>query len=179
MDNPGFVVWDRRATNRSVCSSSYLQAVDDDGLPFGGTLNIKTGIRVGNSCIKQLRFSREQAGALGILSTTGELRVCQTRKEFLDPGDQPQKSPLLLEIKQSYDLQYPYDDPLLPRRYEDRIVSFDWMNVGTSDLEARVIVLRANGQFEVLAMPTKTANHLWQLTAWEPPHRRKLSSVVC
>jgi hypothetical protein len=182
LDLPGFVVWDRRATNKAVCSSSYLQAVDDDSLPFGSALNIRSSIRLGksgNASIKQLRFSREQAGALGMLSTAGELRVCQTRKEFYEPEDGSPASPLLLEIAHSYDLQYPYDDELLPKRYEDRIVSFDWMNVCTRDLEARVLVLRANGQFEVLSMPPSTADHLGQVTPWEPPHRGKSSRQVC
>lgn len=166
-------MWDKRATSKAVCSHTYMQAVDEEVLPFGAALNIKSGIRTDTSdaTIKQIRFSREQAGALGILSTTGELRVCQTRKEFYEPEDGSPASPLLLEIKHSYDLQYPYDDPQLPKRYEDRIVSFDWMNVGTKDLEARVLALRANGQFEVLAMPTSTADHLAQLTPWEAPHR--------
>jgi hypothetical protein len=110
---------------------------------------------------------------LGILSTNGELRVCQTRKEFYEPEDALPATPLLLEVAHSNDLQYPYDDELLPKPYEQRIVSFDWINVGTHDLEARVLVLRANGHFEVLSMPPATAHHLAQLTPWEPPHRRK------
>lgn len=176
LDQPGFVVWDRRATSKAVCSSSYLLAIENDGLPFGSSLNIKSAIRLGksgNASIKQLRFSREQPGALGILSTNGELRVCQTRKEFHDPEDGSPASPLLLEIAHSHDLQYPYDDELLPKRYEDRIVSFDWINVGTGDMEPRVLILRANGQFEVLAMPSATAAHLAQVTPWAPPHRSK------
>jgi hypothetical protein len=166
-------VWDRRATSRAVCSSHYLQAVDEDGLPFGSALSIKDGIRTGNATIKQLRFSRERSGALGILSTAGELRVCQTRQEFVEPDGLSQNGPLIREIKYSHDLEYPYNDPNLPKRFEDRIVSFDWMNIGTTELESRILALRANGQFDVLAMPAATAGHISHFTAWRPPYRRK------
>jgi hypothetical protein len=78
-------------------------------------------------------------------------------------------------VKGSYDLEYAFFDPGHKSKYEHRIVSFDWLNLGVSDLQARVVALRANGEFEILQMPTETTSQLSQLIPWKPPHRRKFS----
>lgn len=180
LDQPGFVIWDRRATSRSVCSPLYIDAIDEEGFSWGAALNKKTAIQSEKGVsIKQLRFSRERGGALGVLSTAGELQVYQTRKEFFDPGseDDVEGSPQLLELKKSYVLDYPHFDPNHKTRPEDRIVSFDWMNIGTAHLQARVLALRANGKFEVMELPAASAGQLSQFIPWKPPHRRKLCSM--
>lgn len=176
LDQPGFVVWDRRVAGRSSASPMYLESFDSEEVPWGAVLKIDRAIEVEkNVSIKQLRYSRERQGALGVLSTAGQLQVFQTQKEYIEPGsaNDMQGSPELLEVKKSYDLEYPYFDPDHKRRPEDRIVSFDWINIGTSELEARVVALRANGTFEVLQMPSATAGQLSQFIPWRPPNRRE------
>jgi WD repeat-containing protein mio len=159
----------------------YLDSFDQEEIPWGAALKIDRAIDTGknvNVSVKQLRFSRERRGALGVLSTAGQLQIFQTKKEYIEPGspNDIEGSPELLEIKKTYDLEYSYFDPDHKRRLEDRIVSFDWLNIGTPDLEARVVALRANGSFEVLQMPAATAGQLSQFIPWRPPHRRKFLS---
>lgn len=176
LDQPGLVVWDRRVSNRAAASSMYLESFDQEEIPWGAALKLDRAIDVEKSVyIKQLRYSREQRGALGVLSSAGQLQILQTKREYVEPGssDDLRASPQLLEVKKSFDLEFPYFDPDHKRKYEHRIVSFDWLNLGTSELQARVVALRANGDFEILQMPAETAGQLSQLIPWKPPHRRK------
>ncbi|EKD19149.1 WD repeat domain-containing protein [Drepanopeziza brunnea f. sp. 'multigermtubi' MB_m1] len=173
LDQPGLVVWDRRVSGRSTVSPMYLESFDQEEMPWGAVLKLDRAIQVDkNTFVKQLRFSREQRGALGVLSTAGQLQILQTKKEYVEPGsaNDVRDSPELLEIKKSYDLEYPFFEHNHRRKYEHRIVSFDWLNLGTSELQGRVIALRANGEFEILQMPSSTASQLSQLIPWTPPH---------
>ncbi|KAL2074388.1 hypothetical protein VTL71DRAFT_8166 [Oculimacula yallundae] len=173
LDQPGIVIWDRRAGGRSTASPMYLESTDQDEVPWGAVLKLDRAIEVEKSTyVKQLRYSREQRGALGVLSAAGQLQILQTMKEFIEPGSSNDvaESPELLEIKKSYDLEYPFFEHNHRRKYEHRIVSFDWLNLGTSDLQGRVVGLRANGEFEILQMPATTANQLSQLIPWKPPY---------
>ncbi|KAF4627846.1 hypothetical protein G7Y89_g10305 [Cudoniella acicularis] len=174
LDQPGLLVWDRRASGRSTASPMYLESVDQDEIPWGAALKLNHAIDGHkNLYIKQLRYSREHRGTLGVLSSTGQLQIYRTNREFVEPDsvDDVRGSPELLEVKKSYDLEYPYSDPDHKRKFEDRIISFDWLNLGTTDLEPRVVGLRSNGTFEILQMPSATASHLSQVIPWQPPHR--------
>ncbi|KAE8451231.1 hypothetical protein EG329_004395 [Mollisiaceae sp. DMI_Dod_QoI] len=174
LDQPGLVVWDRRVSNRASASPMYLESFDQEEIPWGAVLKLDRAIAADKDVfIKQLRYSREQRGALGVLSTAGQLQILQTKKEFIEPDspDDVPGSPELLEIIKSSDLEYPYFDPDHKRKQEHRIVSFDWLNLGTTDLCPRVVALRATGDFEILQMPATTANQLLQLIPWKPPHR--------
>lgn len=175
LDQPGFVVWDKRVAGRSTASPMYLESFDQEEITWGAALKIDRAIQSDKntpSSIKQLRYSREQRGALGVLSNAGQLQILQTKKEYIEPGspDDVKGSPQLLEIRKSYDLEYPYFDENHRLKHDHRIVSFDWINVGTPELQGRVVALRGNGDFEVLQMPAKTANQVVQFVPWEPPH---------
>lgn len=160
----------------------YLEAVDADGYPMGAALNKKTFATRDEAAIKQLRFSRECSGALGVLSKSGELQVYEIKKEFVEAGSEDDKegSPRLLEIKKSTPLCIPSEDVSHQRRQEERIISFDWMNIGTRELEPRVVVLKANGKFEVLSMPAASAGHIAMFVpaAAAAPHKRKSCIIL-
>jgi hypothetical protein len=177
------VIWDKRASSQSSASRMYNESFTQEEVPWGGVLRLKRVIEGTEKevNIKQLRYSREERGALGVLSTAGQLRILQTNKEFVEPGsaDDVNGSPEMLEIRKSYELEYPYSDPTHLKKQDQRIISFDWLNLGTSQLQSRVVALRANGDFEILQMPADTASQLSQLMPWQPPHRRKCLDSVC
>jgi hypothetical protein len=179
LDQAGFVVWDRRVTSRSTASPMYLESIDQEEVPWGAALKLDRAIDQleKNAYIRQLRYCRDQRGTLGVLSGAGQLQVFRTNKEYVEPGsvNDTRDSPELLEVKKSYDLEYPYFDPDRRRRFEDRIVSFDWLSLGTYEIPGRVAVLRASGHFEILQMPDDTTGLLSNLIPWKPPHRRKFS----
>lgn len=181
LDQPGLMVWDRRVTGRASASPMYLESIDQEEVPWGAVLKLERVIEIQkNVHIRQLRYCRDQRGALGILSSAGQLQVFQTNKEYVEPAsvNDIRGSPELLEVKKSYDLEYPYFDPDHKRRVEDRIVSFDWITLGTQELAARVVALRANGNFEIMQMPAATAGQLSKLIPWRPPHRREYHSLT-
>ncbi|OTB08394.1 hypothetical protein M426DRAFT_317016 [Hypoxylon sp. CI-4A] len=174
LDKPGLVIWDRRATSRPSSSNFYLSAVDSDDLPWGAALSIDKAIDVNEasfqdrgSLIRSLRFCRERSGLLAILSRTGQLKVLDTRKEFYPPEQHPKDSPEVLEVRKSFELDMGYTKD----RKDDKIVSFDWLNLDSPALTPRAIVLRANGAFDILEKPSYTSEHLYKMIPWRAPHR--------
>ncbi|KAI9645907.1 hypothetical protein NHQ30_005344 [Ciborinia camelliae] len=174
LDQPGLMVWDRRASTRATASPLYLDAFDNDGYTWGAALQLKKVISTDKqgSYIKSLRYCREQRGTLGVLSNAGQLQILKTNKEYYDPGseDDVKGSPELLQVKKSFDLEYPYFDSDRGRRQEDRIISFDWLTLGTTDLQPRVVALRASGSFEIMQTPPTTNGQMMDFMPWQPPH---------
>lgn len=155
----------------------YLDTFDAGEVNWGSVLKLDEAITTAkgylSSCyIKQLRYSREQRGCLGVLASTGQLQIFQTKKEYIEPGsaDDIAGSPQLLEVKKTYDLEYSYFDEGRKKKFADRIVSFDWVNTGSSALQGRVVALRGNGNFEIIQMPASTSDQIYQLMPFQTPH---------
>lgn len=168
------MVWDRRATSRPVASHTYIEAVEDDDLPWGGALRLDRAIDTDSdadgkhSLIRSLRYCRDHRGLLAVLSRTGQLRVLKTNKENPSPQDPSSQSPELLQVRKSHEMDLLYSD--ISRR-NNQIVSFDWITLGSPVLEPRLLVLRANGSFEILQQPSEAADHVFKLVPWQTPHR--------
>lgn len=177
LDHPGVMVWDRRATSRSVASHSYLEAVDQDDVPWGGALRLNRAMQMEtdpasmdshSSFIRSLRFCRDRAGMLAILSRTGQLKVLSTKNEFSERDMTFGSSPELLEVTKSHEMDPHYADT---SRKNDKIVSFDWVTMSSPAIRPRLLVLRANGAFEILEKPSFTAEYPYKLIPWQAPHR--------
>ncbi|KAK0630730.1 hypothetical protein B0T17DRAFT_488258 [Bombardia bombarda] len=177
LDQPGVMIWDRRATQRYDASPSYLEAVDRDGLSWGGALQLDQAVQMEtdpalidskNSFIRSLRFCRDRPGMLAVLTRTGQLRILSTRHEFVEAEVKFEGSPELLEVRRSFEL-----DPLYAEtsRKNDKIVSFDWITLSSPVLQPRLLVLRASGAFDVLEKPSFTSEYPFKLIPWQPPHR--------
>ncbi|KAL1898306.1 hypothetical protein Cpir12675_002014 [Ceratocystis pirilliformis] len=179
LDQPGIMIWDRRAANKPVQSATYARAVEDESVPYGAALKLDRIVDVDNevsisdsmhSDIRSLRFCRDRRGMLGILSRTGQLKVLQTNKERIsdqvDSGGS--QSAELLEVYKSHDMDV---SRFGSGRKNDRIVSFDWVSLQNPVLRPRMLVLRANGKFDILEQPSNASNHLFNLVPWKPPHR--------
>jgi len=152
----------------------YVDSVDREEVPWGAVLKLDRAIDADkNTYIRQLRYSRDQRGTLAVLSSAGQLQVLQTKKEYMETLHDSNGSPELLEVKKSYELEHSHFDPDHRSRFEDRLVSFDWLTLGTFDLPGRIVGLRANGSFEILGMPAPTSGLLSKLIPWKPPHARK------
>lgn len=177
LDHPGIMVWDRRATSRAVASHSYLEAVDQDDVPWGGALRLNRAMQVEtdpasmdshSSFIRSLRFCRDHAGMLAVLSRTGQLKIISAKNEFSDKDMTFESSPELLEVTKSHEMDPHYADM---SRKNDKIVSFDWVTMSSPAIRPRLLVLRANGSFEILEKPSFTAEYPFKLIPWQPPHR--------
>ncbi|KAK4146981.1 uncharacterized protein C8A04DRAFT_34535 [Dichotomopilus funicola] len=177
LDLPGVMIWDRRAMNRHSASPAYASAVGHDGRPWGGAVWLDRAVQdetrasdseSENSFIRALRFCRDHRGMLGVLSRTGQLRVLNLRREHVEAEGRVDGSPELLEVARSYELDPRYAEP---GRKNDKIVSFDWVTMGSPVPQPRVLVLRASGAFDVLEKPSFTAEYPFSLVPWQPPHR--------
>ncbi|GAB0136685.1 hypothetical protein EsDP_00004978 [Epichloe bromicola] len=177
LDHPGVMIWDRRATSRPLASRSYSQAVEVDSLPWGGALRLEKVIETDSdpflndgrhSLIRSLRYCRDRRGLLAALSPTGQLKVMETNKEIVSAGIAPQEGPELLQVQRSHEMDVSYRDN---SRRHDRIVSFDWITLSSPALRPRMLVLRANGAFDILEQSSRTADHIYKLVPWQPPHR--------
>ncbi|CAK7223426.1 hypothetical protein SEUCBS140593_005231 [Sporothrix eucalyptigena] len=177
LDHPGIMVWDKRATNRSMASPLYLDAVDVDELPWGGALRLDRAVTSESeqaineskaSVIRSLRYCRDHRGMLGVLSGTGQLKVYETKHEYCPPEMRAAESPELLEVRRSNEMDNQYSDP---RHKNERIVSFDWVTIGSPALRPRVLVLRANGNYDILEKPSFTTTYPFKLIPWTAPYR--------
>ncbi|GKT44000.1 GATOR complex protein MIOS [Colletotrichum spaethianum] len=177
LDQPGIMIWDRRATSRPVASPSYLSALEEDDLPWGGALRLDRVVEMDDdpslseskhSIVRSLRYCRDRRGLLAVLSRSGQLKVLETNKEITHSGASLEGSPELLEVHKSHDMDVQYGDI---GRKNDRIVSFDWVTLDSPVLQPRLVILRANGTFEILEQPSYTSDYLYKLTPWQPPHR--------
>lgn len=177
LDQPGVMVWDRRAVSRSDVNASYSDALEQDSLPWGGALRLDRAVQAEadpaltdtkSSFIRSLRFCRDHPGMLAVLSRTGQLRVLSTKHEHVEADARVDGSPELLEVRRSNEM-----DPLYaePNRNNDKIVSFDWITMSSPVLQPRVLVLRASGAFDVLEKPSFTSEYPFKLIPWQPPHR--------
>lgn len=177
LDHPGVMIWDRRASNRAVASTGYAQTVEEEDMPWGAALRLDQAIETDHdpsqvderhSMIRSLRYCRNRRGLLAILSRTGELRVLDTRKDSLSPSITTEQGPELLHVEKSHelDVSYRYNS-----RKNDRIVSFDWVTLGSPDLNPRLLALRTSGQFDILEQPSTSAEHAYKLIPWKSPHR--------
>ncbi|KAM3510531.1 hypothetical protein MY11210_005831 [Beauveria gryllotalpidicola] len=177
LDHPGVMIWDRRASNRPLASAAYVQTVEEEDMPWGATLRLDQAIETDHdpsvvderhSMIRSLRYCRNQRGLLAILSRTGELRVLNTKKDSPSSNITTEQGPELLHVEKSHelDLSYRYNS-----RKNDRIVSFDWVTLGSPDLNPRLLVLRTSGKFDILEMPSASTDHAYKLIPWKSPHR--------
>jgi hypothetical protein len=177
LDQPGIMVWDRRAGPKTTTSPAYQDALDRDQVPWGGALRLNRSMDMEedpammdskNSFIRSLRFCRDRAGMLAVLSRTGQLKILSTKHELIDPDMASRDSPELLEVIKSHDM-----DPLYAEstRKNDKIVSFDWVTLSSPVLRPRLLILRANGAFEILEKPAFTSDYVYKLVPWQAPHR--------
>ncbi|OAA74144.1 WD40 repeat-like-containing domain protein [Cordyceps fumosorosea ARSEF 2679] len=177
LDHPGVMIWDRRASNRPLASTSYVQTVEEDDMPWGAALRLDHAIETDHdpsavderhSMIRSLRYCRNQRGLLAILSRTGELRVLDTKKDSPSPSITTEQGPELLHVERSHELDQSFR---YNSRKNDRIVSFDWVTLGSPDLNPRLLVLRTSGKFDILEKPSASTQHAYKLIPWQSPHR--------
>lgn len=154
-----------------------MQAVEEDELPWGGALRLDKVIETDSdpfltegkhSLVRSLRYCRDRRGLLAALSPTGQLKVMETNKEIMSTGMAAHEGPELLQVQRSHEMDVSYRDN---SRRNDRIVSFDWVTLDSPALRPRLLVLRANGAFDILEQPSGTSDHVYKLVPWQAPHR--------
>ena len=159
-------IWDRRMGSRPVGSSSFGGMSNDNRNPEV-SLELKNTVDSPGS-IWSLRFAKSTRGCLGVLSSTGHLKVFEIGKDFAGQDATYQVEPSSDRHAQhrdgdhadGWDSQMPQDVHFeraqdigkhvsqLPSQQDDkaRIVSFDFMTTATSLHQPEIITLAGNGE---------------------------------
>lgn len=116
-----------------------------------------------NATIKQLRYSRDRRGLLGVLSSTGELQTIQFGKQFIDEDDILIGSPELLQIRKSHILEYPWGHNRFGKPPNTRIDSFDWVRLDDDDHAPRIVYRRFDASLGITVNPSTTEATLFDL----------------
>jgi WD40 repeat protein len=156
-NEPTICVWDRRVGPRFAPGVGPTNALDtgqpDPALEFKNVVAPK-------SSIWSLRFSRTKRGCLGVLANTGHFKTYDMAKEYtaeeyrssMDEtlGHGSLRSyPEQIYTKYVRDVFSPFDHPTRGYKESDRVVSFDFLNLNTSN-EPSAITLSGDGQVNIV-----------------------------
>jgi len=151
-------VWDRRSGPRfsAATLSSGHHSAEQAALELKNTIH-NNGTNPSN--IWSVRFSRTKRGCLGILSSSGQVKVYELTKEYthmmdVEPdirGDISQ-APEQLYTTISHDVQYPYYSRYHGYDTSKRIVSFDFVSLGESFHRHLIVGLRGKDDVRIFEL---------------------------
>jgi WD repeat-containing protein mio len=158
-------IWDRRMGSRPpVTQTGFFSASSGESTSLRSSLELRNVAETPGS-IWSLRFSNTRRGCLGMLSSTGHFKTYDIGKEYQkrdlssivddDPGGKVQgmADPEELYLKGIQDLQHAYCHSKEGRPEAERVVSFDFMNLGGTWNEPKAITLNGNGLVAELSIP--------------------------
>jgi len=166
--DPAICVWDRRMTSRLGNANMLFGAGSHtESRPPEVSMELRNAIQ-SPGIIWSLRFSKAQRGCLGVLSSTGHLKVYDISKDSL--GDEDRENygrenepawgtvrPQDIFLDRLQEVAKPYSDPTTPSDEKSRVVSFDFTTSLTRFGESRIITLSASGSVNIMttrASPT-------------------------
>lgn len=158
--DPTICIWDRRVGSRFVPPAVGPTQMPETGQP-SSALEFKN-VLAPKSSIWSLRFSKTKRGCLGVLSNTGHFKTYDIAKEYLSEEyrmsvDETlgqgsfENYPESIYTKYVRDVCSPFNHPSRGCKEPERIVSFDFLNVGAPD-EPSAITLSGNGQINLATL---------------------------
>ena len=153
-------VWDRRVGSRYTAAAMGPANTLDAG-QAGPSLEF-SNVLAPKSSIWSLRFSRDKSGSLSVLSNTGHLKNYDIAKEYLSEeyrssmdetlGQGSFKNyPEQIYTKYVRDVCSPYNHPSRGCKEPERVVSFDSLNMGTSQ-KTSAVTLSGNGRVSIMTL---------------------------
>ena len=155
-------IWDKRSalysTTASLRSGSGSEAHDGSVLEFKDIF--RGGDRSTPVNLWSQRYCGQESGTLGILGSSGQCRIIQTKKEYYPEEDSFRQSEYpdeeisnrymhQLYVHRTYDIDYTSADPPKVRGENSRIVSFDFTNLTLSNGHPGTLCLRGNQDISV------------------------------
>lgn len=154
--NPAICVWDRRMISRM--NTPHMTFQQNENRQPELSLELKSAVQ-SSGTIWSLRFSKAQRGCLGVLSSTGNLKVFNLGKDFNDiygdgqngVQDQPWETspPQDIFLDRTQDIALQSSNQSTPMEEKSRIVSFDFTTSLTKTGQSRMLVLDGHGQVKV------------------------------
>ncbi len=162
-NGPTVCIWDRRAGTRPpVAQTGFFSASSGESTPLRTSLELKHAAEAPGS-IWSLRFSSTRRGCLGMLSSTGHFKTYDIGKEYPptdlspnlegDQGKNDNSDPEDVYLNGIQDLQHAHHHQKEGRPEAERIVSFDFMNLGGTWNEPKVITLTGHNRITELSIP--------------------------
>ncbi|GAD97793.1 conserved hypothetical protein [Paecilomyces variotii No. 5] len=158
-NEPTICVWDRRAGSRFVSVPSAPGATEQNQL--GSALDFKN-VLDRDSTIWSMRFSRTKRGCLGVLSNKGHFKAYDIAKEYMSEGQSANLDQTLgqgssrdylepIYTKYVRDIRSPYNHPTRGCSESERVVSFDFLNISSSN-QPSAITLAGNGNVHIATL---------------------------
>lgn len=137
-------VWDKRSGSSD---GSYTLGYSSSGQTTVGqaALELKNAADA-QGTIWSLRFSKTRRGHLGMMTSTGQLRIYDMVKDTASDGASE-----LLQMNRLQDIHKPYYDATHGRGEKERVVSFDSMTENVRNGEPQILAIAANGELSVIS----------------------------
>jgi WD40 repeat protein len=162
-NDPSICVWDRRMMSR--VNTPHMGFQNNENRQPELSLELKNAIQSPGT-IWSLRFSKAQRGCLGVLSSTGNLKVYNLGRDFsetsrVEQHDTPWETsqPQDIYLDRTQDVAKQYLDPSAPMEEKSRIVSFDFLTSTTKTKRPKILALDGHGRVKLKLpspLPTPT-----------------------
>ncbi|OAP57533.1 hypothetical protein AYL99_08271 [Fonsecaea erecta] len=159
-NDPSICVWDRRMISRvNTPHMGFVGGSHSENRQPELSLELKSVVESPGT-IWSVRFSKAERGCLGVLSSTGQLKVYNLGKEFAsetykienDGGHDlswETSAPQEIFLNRAQDLEKQYATPSAARDEKSRVVSFDFTTTTTKMRQSRMLVLDGRGQVKI------------------------------
>ncbi|EXJ92528.1 hypothetical protein A1O3_01080 [Capronia epimyces CBS 606.96] len=159
-NDPSICVWDKRMISRlNAPHLSFGGGSNSDNRQPEVSIELKNVIDSPGT-IWSLRFSKAERGCLGVLSSSGHLKVFKIAKDFMSEshqGDQGTGNDLSWETTPPHDVfldsaqevARPYSHPSVQQAEKSRIVSFDFMTSTTTSGQSKILALEGHGDIRI------------------------------
>ncbi|OQV04580.1 hypothetical protein CLAIMM_09440 [Cladophialophora immunda] len=159
-NDPSICVWDRRMISRvNTPQMGFTGGSHSENRQPELSLELKSVVESPGT-IWSVRFSKAERGCLGVLSSTGHLKIYNLGKEFSsetyrvenDGGHDlswETSAPQEIFLDRAQDLEKPYATTSAPRDEKSRVVSFDFMTATTKMRQSRMLTLDGRGQVKL------------------------------
>lgn len=153
-NDPSICLWDRRMSSRaSVAQVPFSGQSSVNQRQVEMSLELRNAIDSPGS-IWSLRFAKTKRGCLGVLSSTGHLKVYEINKDIIqgapqehghDEHGQNLDMPQDVHLHRAQDVERHYSHPSAMKEEKARVVSFDFMAGSTKWQQPELILLTGYG----------------------------------
>ena len=160
-NDPSICVWDRRmASGNSVARVGFAGSSPSNNRQSELSLELRDAINSPGS-IWSLRFAKSKRGCLGVLSSTGHLKVYEIHKDATvnnakerehDLPDGQSKLPQDVYLNRSQDIERQYSPSPVSIDEKARVVSFDFMTSDSRYAQPEIITLNGDGEIKTTSM---------------------------
>ena len=163
-------IWDRRwgtiSTGASLGPGGVYQAQNVPILELKKAFDSPKNLV--SPSIWSLRYCKGQRGCLGVLASTGDFKIFETKGEYTPSQEQSNgkgdlvvggsvSHPQRIDIRRTHHVEHAYDDTERGRQVNKRIVSFDFTNLAGPSGRPCAITLRGNQNIDIYELRGPTS----------------------